>query len=549
MQKNKVSLLFFIVCCFYLLFSAEANAAGMSGTMSDVLKREYGNQADLLNIAGSSVKEESSGPGAIIDNSIDEDTYLIGMGDEFHISVIETPSISYVARVNQNADVRIAEFGIIPLGKISLREAKMRIGEFIRKKLSGHESVYVTLRQGKIASVTVNGAVAKPGLQYVDGVFRVWDCIVKANNEQVPNPQEADLRNVVVQNSDTTRILDLLSFTIRNDFSQNPYIYPGDRIFINPPLKQVLILGEVKKPQPGSSISLRSGETLRELFDILLPDPSADLNRVILQRGETLSERYDTVVSLEGEGAEILLENGDIVNVTKKPEYPDARTVIVEGAIQRPGTYSIVEKGTTVQEIFDQCGGYLPKANAQRAYVLRYSKKMAGALPENCLELKADNNQKLNLGSIRQEMNLSFARMNSLQDYTVISLADKDMEVTLEHGDHVVVPYSDPFVYVSGSVGKPGAYAFEPGKDSRYYIEKAGGFTRKSDRRNVYVLASYNTSLQVKSNHSVEEGDVIVVPDSQNNKVMVTFIMPVLQVASTVATLILAMVSVVQASR
>lgn len=521
----------------------------MSGTMSDVLKREYGNQAGLLNFAGSSIKEEPSGPGAMIDNSIDEDAYLIGMGDEFHVSVIETPSISYVARVNQNADVRIAEFGIIPLGKISLREAKKRIGEFVRKKLSGHESVYVTLRQGKVASVTINGAVAKPGLQYVDGVYRVWDCIIKANSEQVPNPQDADLRNVVVQNSDTTRILDLLSFTIRNDFSQNPYIYPGDRIFINPPLRQVLILGEVKKPLPGSFIPLRNGETLRELFDILLLDPSADSNRIILQRGATLSERYDTIVALAGDGGAIPLEHGDIVNVTKRPEYPEARTVIVSGAVQRPGAYSIVEKVTTVQGVLDQCGSYLATANPQRAYLLRYSKKVTGTLPENSLELKVDNGPKLNLGSIRQEMNLAFVRMNSLQDYTVISLAGKGKEILMEHGDQLVVPYSDPFVYVSGSVGNPGAYAFEQGKDSRYYIKKAGGFTRKSDRRNVYVLALYNTSLQVKSGSSVEEGDVIVVPDSQNNKVMATFIMPVLQVASTVATLILAMVSVVQASR
>lgn len=546
--RNRVCFLTGIVLYFSTVVPSEITAAGITGGMTDIFRNEYRNQAGIFNISDLHRNEESSSAGSMIDNSIDEDAYMIGMGDVFHISVIETPSISYTATVNQNGDVRINEFGILTLGKISLREAKTRIGEFVGKKLTGRDSVYVTLRQGKIASVTVNGGVAKPGIMFVDGVYRVWDCIIKANNGTVPAAQDADLRNVVVKNSDTTLNLDLFRYNVRNDLSQNPYIYPGDRIFINTPLVQVLVLGEVKKPASGSFIPLRPGETVRELFDVLVIDPSADSNMIVLQRGGTKSERHDTVLSMTGDGADLRLEHGDIVNVTKRADYPEVATVAVAGAVWRPGQYTIVEKNTTAKDIIDRCGGYLAKANPDRVYILRNSKKVTGALPENGLEFQAENNVKLNLGSIRQEMNLAFARMNSLQDYSVISLADRGAATILEHGDQLVVPYSEPFVYVSGSVGKPGAYAFVEGKDSRYYIRDAGGFTRKSDRRNVYVLSPYHTSVQVKSDRSIEQGDIIIVPDSQNNKIMITFIMPVLQVASTVATIILAMVSVIQAS-
>ena len=100
MRKNKARLLYFVFCCFHIAVPG-VQAAGFSGLMSDALKKEYGNQAGLFDFSSQTGEKEPSGQGAIIDNSIDEDKYMIGMGDEFHISVIETPSISYSARVRR----------------------------------------------------------------------------------------------------------------------------------------------------------------------------------------------------------------------------------------------------------------------------------------------------------------------------------------------------------------------------------------------------------------------------------------------------------------
>jgi len=50
---------------------------------------------------------------ALIDNSIDADSYIVGGGDVFSIHILELPSIEYSATVDQNCDVTIPDLGLI----------------------------------------------------------------------------------------------------------------------------------------------------------------------------------------------------------------------------------------------------------------------------------------------------------------------------------------------------------------------------------------------------------------------------------------------------
>ena len=540
---------FFALMLFAGSLSLSAAGLRLPGGLPDILKKDYQNQPEIVNFTGLNTVKQPTTVKSFIDNSIDEDAYYIGMGDVFDIAVIELPSVKYTAEVNQNGDVRISDFGIVPLGKISLRDAKKCIADFMQNKIGRGKSVYVSLMQGKMVSVSVNGVIAKPGILFVDGILHVWDCIVKANGGVAPVVSDADLRNVVVKNSDTTLVLDLYRFQIRNDATQNPYVYPGDRIFIGPPVRQVFIHGEVRKPLPGTYLPIRPGETLRDLCDVLVLDESADSSMIILQRGTTTAQRRDTLVSLSGGDAEVLLEGNDAITVMRKPDYPVVQTAYVTGAVLRSGYFPVVEQVTTVRELIDKCGGCLSRANPERMYLLRSSQKLLADPGEHAFDVKQESASAYSLGSVRPEMNLAFTRMNSLQDYAVIAIGQRGDSTKVEHGDQLVVPYNEPFVYVSGSVGSPGAYPYVKGESAGYYIGKAGGFTSKSDRRNVYVVSRYTTSVQMKGSRAVEEGDIVVVPDSPNNKVLNTFILPFLQIVSTAATIILAAASIIQTAK
>ena len=89
----------------------------------------------------------------LADNSIDENSYMIGAGDKFSIFSEEVPTVSYVGSVNQDLKFVVADFGILNLGKISLLDAKKTITEYFLKKSS--QKVYVYLTNVKNVSFSV----------------------------------------------------------------------------------------------------------------------------------------------------------------------------------------------------------------------------------------------------------------------------------------------------------------------------------------------------------------------------------------------------------
>lgn len=475
-----------------------------------------------------------------IDNAIDQDNYFIGMGDVFTISIIEMPSLSYTAKVNQNCDVHIAEFGLLKLGKLSLRDAKKAIIDFVHLKFKQNGEVYVALSKGKKASVTINGPVAKPGTYIMEGVYRVWDLILKSNGGVVPALNEIDVRNVLLQTSDTVVKLDLLKYLLTNDLAENPYVYPGFKLFFTPVIRSVYVQGEVRNPKTGF-FPIKEGEKLSELLALFTLSSAADSSSIIVQKGATVATRRDTTVTIAESGT-ITLEDQDIITVPTKPNYPTIRVVTISGEVACPGPYSFHE-GMRAEDLISLSGGYTPFAQQRRTYLLRQSKKLGSTPPENLFDQLPEQLINPTIGSIRPELNASFSRLYTLNDYVVLAVGTDSLATTLEGNDHIVVPRAEKSVYVSGAVKQPGGYAYEAGKSGKYYLACAGGLTNKGDRGNTYVINRYNSSLQVRGDQHIEEGDIIVVPDSQRNRFLTNVIVPILGAIASATTIMLTITS------
>jgi protein involved in polysaccharide export with SLBB domain len=141
--------------------------------------------------------------------------------------------------------------------------------------------------------------------------------------------------------------------------------------------------------------------------------------------------------------------------------------------------------------------------------------------------------------SVRPEINSGLSRMNATGDFSIIRLRDHKNGLLLESEDEIVVPKKEYCVYVSGSVRLPGAYAFTAGKTRDYYISQAGGYSSKADRTNGFVVTYYGSMAQEKENGALEEGDVIVVPDSQQYKFLSMVFIPILSaIAITISTIL-----------
>ncbi|MBN1128939.1 MAG: SLBB domain-containing protein [Chitinispirillaceae bacterium] len=465
----------------------------------------------------------------LIDNSIDDESYCIGGGDIFMISVFDRSTKVIYATINQSGDLFIPQMGTVSIGRKNLREARALIAGYFKATMKKGADPYVSLYRVKTATVSVSGAVNNPGTFELPGTMRIWDAIRAASREFKETSVrglmlENDLRSVMRRNRDTTDRFDLLSFIYKNDFSQNPYVYPGDEIFLPPVTDRVFIHGEISGPMTGW-VPLRVAERAGRFLSLFTLNTNTDTANILLLRktyhdnGTIAMETFTLSLSSERE-----LRNGDIITIPSRRNVTEVLLASIEGEVKRPGTYPIVKSGTPVKELIAMAGETTPYANMHKAAIVRRSR--FGTSAPFIMEGKSSEFGEP-LAKVRPELGSALGLMTSTKDYSIIRIQDHP-DVFLEPNDHIVIPRAEKMVYLSGNVAMPGGYPFKAGKDKSYYIALAGGMTEKADKSNIYLVAQYGEVRQVFNRDTIEDGDLIVVPISQEYKKLTTIVLPIL---------------------
>ncbi|MBW8886721.1 MAG: SLBB domain-containing protein [Fibrobacteres bacterium] len=480
-----------------------------------------------------------------VDNSIVPKEYLIGGGDAFRIGIIGLPSHEYGATVDPDGNLYIGDVGLITLGKIPLTEAIVRIKKSFRASLKGRYDVYVMLKKCKRPVVTMVGALSNPGSYRLDGTRRLLDAVMQGNQGQLPSYGEANLRQVRCGNGDSVKVYDLLKALSGGDASQNPYLYTGDRIEVPNTGSSVCIGGELTGLVQGR-IPLIPGETLGDVLPLLARRNSADTGYVMYRSAGSGPRK----IPLHEASSLVLIDN-DVITIPSLANFGSQDTVLVSGEALRPGTYPIERGKTTAQDILDFAGQGTPQASMNRVFIVRSNKLMppgTAYLPSKANALAPPRWASASSAAVRPEINASLNDMIGTGDFAVISLeSNPPSAVKLEGGDEIHVPRKEEFVYVSGNVRSPGAYPFKGGEPLLHYISLAKGYTSLADKPNIVVMRYYNGIAQLRSPESIEEGDVIVVPASVENKRVTTVYLPLVQTLATIASLALTYIAVTRA--
>lgn len=476
------------------------------------------------------------------DNSLDPAKYLIGGGDAFQISIVGLPSESYTPVVDAGGNLYDGELGLIPLGKIPLSEAMGLIQEKVKKTLRKNNQVYVALRKIKKASITLTGAISVPGTYQLPGSYRLLDAIKAANGGALPALSATDLRKVTVRNGDSARTFDLMRFISKQDLDQNPYIYPGDNIYVNHTDSRVYVSGEILEPMKGW-VPMIPGETMADFISVLNLKHTADSSGFLVQQASSPSSQSLKRLSMQ-ETAHFTLNPNDLITVTSKESYRRSDTVLVAGEVKNPGTYPILFSRSSLKRLLELAGGATERGNLERLVVIRHRKSEEIRGKGNDMDsqglLRSGMGKSMGtLQSVRPEISSSITDLHTSSDYTLIENIDLEDEDLLQDGDEIFVPRKDKYVYVSGSVKKPGAYRFVKDAGISHYIKQADGYANNADPRNQFLLANYDGVTQIKGGRSVSEGDLIVVPAAVEYKRVTSLYFPALQVLTGILSLAL----------
>jgi protein involved in polysaccharide export with SLBB domain len=472
-----------------------------------------------------------------IDNSIIEAEYLIGGGDVFDIDIPNLPSKTYPSTVGSDGNLYVEELGLIEIGPISLEEGRKKIVATLQTRLKKDFPVRVALKKVKTVHMSITGHVQSSGTQAVPGNFRLLDAIKMANGGHMPDMASTDLRNVRLLRHGKWLRCDILKFLSRQDLAANPYVYPGDQVVVERTHLTLYLTGQVLPPTLGA-IPYVEGETLEELSRVLNFAPSsADSTHLILKRSQ---EPQSKTVS-SAEASSVQLKPYDLILVPGTQDMSMTDTITVFGNVQRPGVYPIRSGETQPTDLIASAGGLTHNADPEQMLIVRQAKinslfeQKKTSDPLGMMNGGSRYAIQSSSGLVRPEIRSAIGDLSLTSDFALIQF-EKGKEVTLLNGDILVIPQRDPYVYLSGSINRPGPVIYRQGADFDDYVREAGGYNNRADKANRITITSFQGLSLTKAPDDIRPGDILVIPASIEYKRLTAVYLPVIQTLAAVVT-------------
>jgi polysaccharide export outer membrane protein len=290
-----------------------------------------------------------------------QDSPRVQPGDSLRVTVESDESLSRVYVVDSSGAFRMPLIGLVQAGGRTTDEIAQEVARRLREgNFYRDPKVVVEIAQRAEPKVTVQGAVRRGGDFTLQEGWRLSDALRAAQPTDT-----ADLSAVRLERLSGEQLtINHLKFVQESDWSANPPLQAGDRIFV--PLraggKNVLVLGAVRTP---GALDYEQARTLTQAIGKAGGTlPEADLTRIQIRRAH---QADPILVNLNTLQRDIDLQPGDQISV---PFRAMRQFIVVRGAVNSAGLINYTE-GMTLTQAIEAAGG--PKSNAilERVVLLR----------------------------------------------------------------------------------------------------------------------------------------------------------------------------------
>lgn len=415
-------------------------------------------------------------------------------------------------------------------------------------------------------TVEIKGAIFRPGLYQLGGEITT----VKNLLENAEGPTEdAFLTHAVMHRMKKDRTLEILSVDLEGILEGRVADIPlrnEDVLFV--PTQQrameeqtITIHGEVQYP---GIYKYASNETLEDFVlqaggltesaSVMKVDisrrvinPKAVTTDSLITKNYTFALKEGFVI--DGEQG-FKLEPFDEVYVRRSPSYTKQQNVSIEGYVLFPGSYAIGKKNTRLSDLIASAGGindqgYAEGARLERRITDNERKRMTQLIK---MQLDAQNSyldkeNQLDSITMAERLNIGETISVGIDLKAAIENPGSDDDIVLREGDKITVPQYDGTVRVSGEVMYANTMAFEKGKNARYYIRQAGGYSLKAKKSHAYIIYANGKVDKVSKGAKVQPGCEIVVPLKPTRKDSLQKAQAVTSMASVLATVAAVVIS------
>lgn len=244
----------------------------------------------------------------------------------------------------------------------------------------------------------------------------------------------------------------------------------------------------------------------------------------------------------------------DEVVVRKSPSYSEQQNVMIEGAVNFSGQYSMTSKNYTLSDLVEAAGGvsslaYIKGARLERIMTREEKAQVEATLRTQQIALyeesmsTTDKNFDLNRADSLLQMKLDIGNTYPVAIDLEEAMQNKKGtdDIVLREGDRLYVPQYSNTVKISGDVMYPITMNYDKGKSLGYYIKRAGGYGDKARKSRVYAIYMNGSVKQISHVRSkdIQPGCQIVVPSKkQKNKMSTAEILSIGSSSASIAAVV-----------
>lgn len=378
--------------------------------------------------------------------------------------------------------------------------------------------------------VFLKGQVVQPGSYGLTDSMRISD-LLKQGEQLLPNAytKRGDLIRTLADRRRSI-IPIIIDSAIANPGGKHDILLENEDLFVVYSIwdieekREVTISGAVRRPAAYEYfVDMRVSDLVFEAGGVL---ESAYLKRAELARiipGELSEITYldlEEILSNPGGPKDIILKPYDAVFIREIPGWKLQDVVTITGEVKFPGKYAIRKNNERLSELIDRAGGLTSGAFLPGVRFLR--PKLAKDIEGKNLVNIVQQTQEAILDSsgaiIRPPLLFKYSGDQLAQiiiDMEKVMRGLPEDDIILESGDSIHVPKTPTGVTVVGMVASSGTIHWVQGKKVKYYIERAGGYTRNADEDGIRLVRANGKVQKVSANYrKVNPGDVIIVPQS-----------------------------------
>ena len=394
--------------------------------------------------------------------------YVLGAGDKMFIDVYGASESYFQAEISPEGYAILENIGPVNLNGLTLEKAKLRLTSRFKKVYPGIQlkNTFLNISVGIPRAIRINiaGEVNLPGTYNFSAFNTLYNALYVAGGIT----EKATLRDIkLYRNNKLISSVDVYKFLTEGDSRSNVRLENNDLILVGPYTNRIFVEGAVKT---AGKFEMKANETLSDLinysggFSENAYTKSIKLTRIIdgqLKIVDINFDQFDFFKPL----------NGDRYVIDKIVEKYNNR-VMINGAVYRPGTFSLYE-GMTVGDLIKKAEGLKPDVFLEKAYVTRTNKDYSTTTIS--LDLKNELN------------NPSFI-LNEEDVLNVLSLNDLS---------------EDNYIEISGEINNPGVYPYSENISVSDLILLAGGFKENASSSRIEI--NRRLSVNELNNNNITE--------------------------------------------